>query len=49
MNDKRDPDESDLADQDPVEVMRRILAISPEDAAKVRDDAARATKAERKD
>jgi hypothetical protein len=37
----RHPDERDLADQDPVEVMRRMLAIKPEDAEQVRDDASR--------
>jgi hypothetical protein len=36
---KRDPDERDLAGQDPEEVLRRMLAISPEDAADVRRDA----------
>jgi hypothetical protein len=36
----RKPDERDLADQDPVEVLRRMLAISPEDAEAVRRDAA---------
>jgi hypothetical protein len=35
----RDPDERDLAGQDPEEVLRRILAISPEDAAEVREQA----------
>jgi hypothetical protein len=39
---KRHPDERDLADQDPVEVLRRLLAISPKDAEKVREDAAKA-------
>lgn len=38
--------ERDLADRDPVEVLRRILAISPEDAEKVREDAAQAVKPE---
>lgn len=37
---KREADESDLADKDPLEVVRRMLAISPEDAEKVREDAA---------
>lgn len=36
---KRDPDERDLAGQDPEEVLRRMLAISPEDAAELRKDA----------
>lgn len=36
---KRDPDERDLAGQDPEEVLRRMLAISPEDAAEVREKA----------
>lgn len=39
---KPDPTEADLAGHDPVEVLRRALAISPEDAAKVREDAAKA-------
>jgi putative ubiquitin-RnfH superfamily antitoxin RatB of RatAB toxin-antitoxin module len=39
---KRHPDERDLADQDPVEVLRRLLAIRPKDAEKVREDAAKA-------
>ena len=37
--DKRDPDERDLAGQDPEEVLRRMLKISPEDAAEVREQA----------
>lgn len=37
------PDERDLADHDPVEVLRRMLAISPEDAARAREDAAKAS------
>jgi len=36
----REPDERDLAGKDPLEVLRAALAISPEDAKKVRDDAA---------
>lgn len=36
---KRDPDERDLAGQDPEEVLRRMLAISPVDAAEVREKA----------
>jgi hypothetical protein len=42
----REPDESNLADKDPVEVLRRMLAISPEDAEKVREDAAEKMKAD---
>lgn len=38
----REPDERDLAGKDPLEVLRAALAISPEDAKKVRDDAAKA-------
>jgi len=38
------PDESDLADKDPVDVLRRMLAISPQDAEQVREDAAKAQK-----
>lgn len=41
---KRDVDERDLADKDPVDVLRRMLAISPEDAEKVRQDAAEKAK-----
>jgi putative ubiquitin-RnfH superfamily antitoxin RatB of RatAB toxin-antitoxin module len=41
---KRDTDERELADHDPVEVLRAIMAISPEDAEKVRADAAEAMK-----
>ena len=33
---KHEPDERDLAGQDPEEVLRRMLAISPEDAEEVR-------------
>jgi hypothetical protein len=36
---KRAPDERDLAGQDPEEVLRRMLAISPEDAEQVRKHA----------
>jgi hypothetical protein len=36
---ERDPDERDLAGQDPEEVLRRMLAITPEDAADVRREA----------
>lgn len=38
---EREPDERDLADHDPKEVLRRMLAISPEDAEKVREEAAK--------
>jgi hypothetical protein len=38
---KREADERDLADKDPVDVLRRMLAISREDAEKVREDAAK--------
>jgi hypothetical protein len=41
-----EPDERDLADHDPEEVLRRLLAISPKDAEKARDDAAAAAKPE---
>ncbi|MFL6240067.1 MAG: hypothetical protein ACJ735_11315 [Actinomycetes bacterium] len=41
---RRDMDERDLTDQDPEEVLRRMLAISPEDAAEVREDAAEKAK-----
>jgi hypothetical protein len=41
---QRDPDERDLADKDPVEVLRRMLKISPEDAEQVREDAAKVTR-----
>ncbi|HTW20333.1 MAG TPA: hypothetical protein VME70_08995 [Mycobacteriales bacterium] len=44
MNGEREPDESDLAGQDPVEVIRLALAMSPEDAAEVRKDAAKKQK-----
>jgi hypothetical protein len=40
----REPDESDLADKDPLDVLRRMLAISPADAEQVREDAAEAAK-----
>jgi hypothetical protein len=33
-----------LADKDPVDGLRRILAISPEDAEQVREDAAEKAK-----
>jgi hypothetical protein len=46
---ERDPDERDLADRDPVEVLRAMLAISPEDAEKVREDAAKAMESGRQD
>jgi hypothetical protein len=48
MPDQREPspDERDLADRDPEEVLRRMLAISAEDAEKVREDAAAAVKPE---
>lgn len=42
----RDPDERDLADKDPVEVLKRMLAISPEDAERAREDAAEAARRE---
>ena len=34
------PDERDLAGKDPLAVLRAALAISPEDAKQVREDAA---------
>jgi hypothetical protein len=37
------PQETDEPQIDPVEFLRRALAISPEDAAQVREDAARRT------
>lgn len=43
---KREPDERDLADKDPVDVLRRMLAISPEDAEKVREVAAEAARSD---
>jgi hypothetical protein len=44
---QREPELTDLADQDPVDVLRRMLAISPEDAEQVREDAAEAAKGEK--
>lgn len=41
---ERQPELHDLAEKDPVDVLRRMLAISPEDAEKVREDAAKASK-----
>lgn len=38
------PDRRRLADKDPVDGLRRILAISPEDAEQVREDAAEKAK-----
>ena len=40
----REPDEGDLAGKDPVDVLRRALALSSEDAEKVREDAAEKAK-----
>jgi hypothetical protein len=42
---KPDPNESDLAGKDPLEVLRAALAISAEDAKHVREDAAAKTQA----
>jgi hypothetical protein len=42
----REPDERDLADHDPEDVLRPMLAISPEDAEKAREDAAEAARPE---
>jgi hypothetical protein len=39
-----EPNEHDLAGQNPVEVLRRALAISPKDAKQVREDAAKSAK-----
>ncbi len=38
------PDEANRSDIDPVELLRAMLAISPEDATAVREDAAEAMK-----
>ncbi len=40
-DERREPDERDLAGKDPMEVLRAALAISPEDAKQARDDAAK--------
>jgi hypothetical protein len=36
---EREPTEADLVGQDPEDVLRRMLAISPEDVAEVREQA----------
>ncbi|HVV75526.1 MAG TPA: hypothetical protein VHC43_05770 [Mycobacteriales bacterium] len=41
---QRAPELVDLADKDPVDVLRRMLAISPEDPEKARAGAAEAAK-----
>lgn len=46
---EREPELEDLADKDPVDVLKRMLAISPDDAEKVREDAAEAARGEKGD
>ncbi len=46
---QRPLDERDLADRNPIEVLRAMLAISPEEAEQVRKDAAEATEPDRRE